>query len=356
MLRKRLISAGILFLTLITVSVTGYRLLGGPSVTFLQALYMAVITLAGVGYGEIVETAHNPALRIFNMGVVLFGVAVTVYVFSVVAAFLVEIEATNPFWRRRMQKRISELRGHYIVCGIGDTGRHVTQEMHRTGTHYVVVDQNEETIKKMNETHPDLFRDMLYVVGDATEEETLSRAGIEHAKGLIAALPEDKDNLVVTVIAHQAFPHLRIVARASDLKFAERMTRAGAKATVSPSHIGGLRMASELIRPHVVGFLDLMLKDQSQTLRVEEIEIDAASPWVGSPLSEIRVQAKHNLLVLAVKSAGGPVGGGTTPKLWVNPPDQLTIQAGSAIIVMGDSKDIRKARSEARSAGATTRA
>src|ERR1700677_3018463 len=147
MLRRRLISAGILFLTLITVSVTGYRLLGGPSVGFLQALYMAVITLAGVGYGEIVPTAGNPALRVFNMGVVLFGVAVTVYVFSVVAAFLVEIESTNPFWRRRMQKRISELRNHYIVCGLGDTGRHVADEMHRTGTDFVAIDRSEELIK-----------------------------------------------------------------------------------------------------------------------------------------------------------------------------------------------------------------
>jgi voltage-gated potassium channel len=346
MLRKRLISAGILFLTLITVSVTGYRLLGGPSVGFLQALYMAVITLAGVGYGEIVDTAHNPALRVFNMGVVLFGVAVTVYVFSVVAAFLVEIEATNPFWRRRMQKRISELRGHYIICGIGDTGRHVTEEMHRTGTHHVVVDLREDSIKKVGETHPHLTRDMLYIVGDATEEETLSRAGIHHAKGLITALPVDKDNLVVTVIAHQAHPHLRIVARASDLKFAERMTRAGAGATVSPSHIGGLRMASELIRPHVVGFLDLMLKDQSQTLRVEEIEIDAASPWAGNALSEIGIPAKHNLLVLAAKN----VGEGGAPKLWVNPSDKLVIRPGTAIIVMGDVKDIREARSAAKAA------
>jgi voltage-gated potassium channel len=349
MLRRRLISAGILFFGLLTVSVTGYRLLGGSSVSFLQALYMAVITLAGVGYGEIVETAHNSALRIFNMGVVLFGVAVTVYVFSVVAAFLVEVEATNPFWRRRMQKRISERRGHYIVCGLGDTGRHVVEEMHRTGTHYVVIDLHEELIKKVGETHPDLFRDMLYVVGDATEEETLSKAGVEHARGLIAALPEDKDNLVVTVIAHQAFSNLRIVARASDQKFGDRMVRAGARATVSPSHIGGLRMASELIRPHVVGFLDLMLKDQSQTLRVEEIEIGAASPWVDNPLSEIGIHAKHNLLVLAVKSGGGSM----TPKLWVNPPDKLMIRGGTAIIVMGDVNDIRKARSEAKPTGAT---
>jgi voltage-gated potassium channel len=349
MLRRRLISAGVLFLTLITVSVTGYRLLGGPSVTFLQALYMAVITLAGVGYGEIVETAHNPALRVFNMGVVLFGVAVTVYVFSVVAAFLVEIEATNPFWRRRMQKRIGELRGHYIVCGLGDTGRHIADEMHRTGTHFVVIDLREDLIKKVGDTHPDLFHDLMYVVGDATEEETLSKAGIQHAKGLVAALPNDKDNLVVTVIAHQAFPTLRIVARASHLKFAERMVRAGAQATVSPSHIGGLRMASELIRPHVVGFLDLMLKDQSQTLRVEDIEIEADSPWVGNPLSETKIHSRHNLLVLAVKSAGGTAA----PKLWVNPPEKLIVQAGTAIIVMGDSKDIRQARSAAKAAGIT---
>jgi voltage-gated potassium channel len=343
MLRRRLIFAGILFLSLISVSVTGYRLLGGPSVTFLQALYMAVITLAGVGYGEIVDTAHNPALRIFNMGVVLFGVAVTVYVFSVVAAFLVEIEITNPFWRRTMQKRISELRGHYIVCGLGDTGRYAAEEMHRTGTRYVVVDLSEESIKKVSETHPDLFRDMLYVVGDATEEETLSKAGIEHAKGLITTLPEDKDNLVVTVVAHQKFNQLLIVARSAERKFADRMLRAGAKSTVSPSHIGGLRMASEAIRPQVVGFLDLMLKDQSQTLRVEEIEIDAASPWVGHPLNEIKIHPKHNLLVLAVKNAGGS----GTPKLWVNPPDALVIRTGAAIIVMGDVKNIREARHEA---------
>src|SRR5580704_17488873 len=106
MLRRRLIFAGILFLTLITVSVAGYRLLGGPSVTFLQALYMAVITLAGVGYGEIVDTSHNPALRVFNNGIVLFAVASTVYFFSVVAAFLVEVEFTNAFWSRRMQRHI----------------------------------------------------------------------------------------------------------------------------------------------------------------------------------------------------------------------------------------------------------
>ena len=347
MLRKRLISAGILFLILITTSVTGYRLLGGPSITFLQALYMAVITLAGVGYGEIVDTSRNPALRVFNMGVVLFGVAITVYIFSVVAAFLVEIEVKNPFWRRRMQKRISQLNGHYIVCGLGDTGRHVLEELNKTGTPYIIVEIDEARISRVRENRPDLSN-MLFIIGDATEEDTLDKAGLQRAHGLITALPADKDNLVVTVVAHHRCPTLRIVARSTDQRFSERMLRAGAKATVSPSHIGGLRMASEAIRPHVVGFLDLMLK-QSHTLRVEEIEVGTASPWAGSTLGELKIHSKHNLLVLAVKNEGDIA----SSKLWVNPPQNLVLKGGTAIIVMGDVKDIRQARHEARSAQMT---
>src|SRR6202022_1186016 len=176
-LRKRLLLALSLLLILIVISTAGYRLLGGPSVTFLQALYMAVITLAGVGYGEIVDTSHNPALRVFNIGIVLFGVAITVYVFSVVAAFLVEVEFTNPFWRRRMQRRIDGLTGHYIFCSLGDTGRHAAAELRKTNTPHVVVDISDENIRKLKELHPEILQDMLYVVGDATEEEVLEKAG-----------------------------------------------------------------------------------------------------------------------------------------------------------------------------------
>src|SRR5438552_10812190 len=297
-LRKRLLFALVLLVSLIAVSMTGYRVLGGDSVTFLQALYMAVITLAGVGYGEIVDTSHNPALRVFNIGIVLFGVAITVYVFSVVAAFLVEVEFTSPFWRRRMQRRINDLTGHYIVCGLGDTGRHAVGELQKTNTPHVVVDISEENLNKLKELHPERLREMLYVVGDATEEDVLEKAGLDRARGLIAALPLDKDNLVVTVIVRQRFPQMRIVARSAERKFADRMLRAGANSTVSPSQIGGLRMASELIRPHVVGFLDLMLKEQGKTLRVEEIEVKPSSPWSGSVLHDLNLKGRYNLLVL----------------------------------------------------------
>ena len=335
-LRKRLLFALGLLLLLIAIATAGYRLLGGHSVTFLQSLYMAVITLAGVGYAEIVDTSRNPFLRIFNIAVVLVGVALTVYVFSVVAAFLVEVEATNPFWRRRMQKRIDELHGHYIVCGLGDTGRHALEELQKTRTPHVAIELLEEKIKHLKETHPAVIDELLYVVGDATEEEVLEKAGIERAKGIVTALPHDKDNLVVTVIVHQRFPKMKIVARAADERFSERMLRAGAQSTVSPSRIGGLRMASELIRPNVVNFLDLMLKSRSQTLRVEEICV-AGPPWAGRAVKDLHLHRNFNLLLLAVKS-------NVNDQLWVNPPDTLVLQPGSAVIVLGDVSDVQRAR------------
>lgn len=341
-LRKRLGYAGVLLLGLITVSTIGYLALGGHEVTFLQALYMAVITVAGVGYGEIVDTSQHPALRVFNIGIVLFGVAITVYVFSIVAAFLVEVEASNPFWRRRMQKRINETSDHFVICGMGDTGRHAAIELHKTRTPYVAVDLSEETLKRMREQQPELFGDMLFVTGDATEEDVLERAGISRARGLLAILPHDKDNLVVTVLAHQRFPKLRLIARASDNRFAERIMKAGANGTVSPSHIGGLRLASEAIRPHAVTFLDAMLKEQNKTLRIEDIVVEPESRWAGKRLTEMNLKGNFNLLVLGLKH---PKESGL-PEIVVNPADEATVSRGGAIIAMGEIADIARARSE----------
>jgi voltage-gated potassium channel len=337
-IRRRLQLAVVLSLAMLTVSVAGYRLLGGPSVSFLNALYMAVITLAGVGYGEIVDTAHNPALRVFNMLVVFFGVAIMVYVFSVVTAFLVEGELTHIFWRRKMEKKISQLTDHYIVCGLGDTGRWVIDELQKTASAYVVVEQSAEVLQRYREQGGH-GRELLSVTGDATDEEVLHAAGLDHAQGLIAALSIDKDNLVITVMVRQRNPGIRIVARCTDLRFIDKLLRAGANSTVSPNRIGGLRLASEVLRPHVVSFLDLMLKEQTRTLRIEEIEI-GPSPWVGQKVSEVELKQRFGLLLLAVKDADGAT-------YWANPPENLALRQGTVLIVMGDVVQIRKARSEA---------
>jgi voltage-gated potassium channel len=341
-LRRRLLGAVILLVVMTAVSVTGYRLLGGRDVSFLQALYMAVITLAGVGYGEIIETGHNPALRVFNIFVVLFGVTLMVYVFSVVTAFLVEGEIRDLFWRRKMQKRISELKDHYIICGLGDTGRYAVEELHATKTPYVVIETHEETIDKMREK----YRDMLVVIGDATDEAVLDQTGVERARGIIAGLAADKDNLVITVLVRQKNPNIRIVARCTDeAKFSERVLKAGANSTVSPNRIGGLRLASEVLRPHVVSFLDLMLKEKSHTLRIEEIDIAPGCRWAGMPLQDMKLRARYNVMPLAVKNCGGD----SNPNFWVNPPDVLVLREGAVVIVMGNVEDIRRAREEAMS-------
>jgi voltage-gated potassium channel len=345
-IRRKLYFAGMLLFVIMTLAVAGYRIIGGPGVSMLDAVYMAVTTFATVGYGEIIDTSHSPALRMFNTFVIVCGWLAMIYIVSSVTAFLVEGEITDIFRRRKMQNLINQLKYHYIVCGLGDTGRHAVEELEKTHTPYVVVESHEDNIRKFRDplgTGSDAFEKMLYVIGDATDDAVLDQAGLKRAKGIIAGLANDKDNLVITVMVRQQNEHVRIVSRCSDPKYAERMTKAGANSTVSPNHIGGMRMASEVLRPHVVSFLDLMLKEQSKTLRLEEIDIGKSSPWVGKSIQELAIKNRFGVLVLAVKSAVEVRGA----RFHVNPPPDHRIVSGEIIIVMGDVKEIKKARLEA---------
>jgi len=324
------------------IAVIGYRIIGGPNVSLLDAMYMAVVTLSGVGYGEIIDSSRNHALRTFNMFIVLIGVAVAVYVFSQLTAFLVEGELRHLFRRNRMKKHIADLRRHYIVCGLGETGRHVVDELLKTQTPFVVIENSTEAIDRIKQSHDERYNDLLYVTGDATDEKILEQAGIDVAAGLISALPSDKDNLVIVVVVRQRNPAIRIVSRCTDLSYAERMVKAGANSTVSPNHIGGLRMASELLRPAVVGFLDLMLKEKSRTLRVEEIALPVSSNWAGKTLADLDLNERFSLLPLAVKHPGQ-----ADEQLVVNPRGKTTVAAGAVIIVLGDSANLSRARADA---------
>lgn len=348
-LRRRLLTALVLFLALAVISTLGNYLLGND-VTPLQALYMAVLSLAGQSSGEeVVSTLNSPALRTFRVIVVVLGWATAAYVLASVTTFLVEGDITNIFWRRKMQKRISELKNHYIVCGLGDTGRHAIEELQKTGTPYVVVESHEDNVSRAREHQSKMFSELLYILGDATDDQVLEEAGASRAKGLIAALAVDKDNLVITVMVRQKNPKIRIVARCTDLKYADKMMKAGANATVSPNMIGGMRMASEVLRPHVVGFLDMMVKDQSHTLRIEEIELGKSSSWIGKSLGELNLRQSFNVLPMAVRPSSEKPGAYT-----VNPPDRYSLEGGSVLIVMGDVSDIRRAREHAEPHSLTT--
>lgn len=335
-LRRRLIPALLLMLVMIFAAAMGYRLLGGRSVSLLDAIYMAVITIATVGYGEVVDTSANPALRIFNIFVILFGIGIMLYVFSASTAFIVEGELKDIFRRRKMLRQIRDMKDHFIVCGAGETGLAVVQELLKTGHRFVVIDSDEAHLEKLQH-----LGEFPALQGDAADEEVLETAGLARARGLVSVLPDDKDNLMVTVTARQKNPNIRIVARCADPKVADKLIRAGANSAVSPNLIGGLRLASELIRPHVVSFLDLMLRDQSPTVRVEEIPVIEGSPWSGKTIHDTHIHQRFDLLALALRRPSGTK---------YNPQGDAVLEPGDVLLVMGDVEQIWKARE---AAGAT---
>lgn len=333
-LRRRLAFTIFLLLSMLLVAAAGYRFFGGPSVTNLDAIYMAVITISSVGYTEVVDTGHNVSLRIFNMFVILFGIGIMLYVFSAFTAFIVEGQLNDLFRRRKMLKQIRNLRDHFIVCGAGELGHHVVQELLKTRNSFVVIDHTEENLQKIQQLG--VFP---VLKGDAQDEDVLSTAGLAQARGLASVLPEDKDNLLVTVTARQMNPNIRIVARCAEARMAGKLIRAGANTAVSPNTIGGMRLASELVRPHVVGFLDMMLKEESKTLRVEEVIISAQSPWAGKTIHDTEIHKRFELLALALRTTDG--------KTHYNPHGDSPLAAGDVLVVMGDVDNIWKAREAA---------
>jgi len=277
---------------------------------------------------------------VFNIFVVLFGVAIGVFVFSVLTAFIVEGELHDVFRRGRMNKQINALSDHFIVCGLGETGRYVVEELLKMNTPHVIIENSQEVVDRLRNQPAGLFGGMLYIVGDATDENVLREAGLDRARGIVSALDSDKDNLVITIMVRQLNPRIRIVSRHADLSFAERMIKAGANATVSPNRIGGLRLASELLRPQVVEFLDLMIQQKSGTFRFEEIPIEKGSPWLGSALGSLELRSKFDLVLLALKN----VQSSGKDALRINPPDDTVLSQGATIIVMGDRDALGRAR------------
>src|SRR3972149_2536720 len=260
-----------LLLFILCSGVIGYHLIEGWSL--FDALYMTVITLATVGYGEIHTLPH--AGRIFTIFLIFGGMGILLYGVTEMTAFVVEGEMTGYLRRRTMKQRIGKLSNHYILCGWGLKGEHVLDELLRTKRQCVVVEIDANKVIRLHE------RNAMVVEGDATHDDILIIAGIERAAGLVATLPTDKDNLFVVITARGLNPKLRIVAKVDEIGTREKFLRSGANTTVSTNFIGGLRMASELIRPDAVNFLDTMLRDNS-SLRVEDGQVVGKSKYLNS--------------------------------------------------------------------------
>ena len=333
-LRRQLVFSLLLLVVVVLSAVAVYMWFGGPEVTLLDAVYMAVITITTVGYGEIVDTHANPGLRLFNIFFVLIGIGIMLYVFSVSTAFIVEGELNDFFRRRKMMKQIRDMNDHLIICGAGETGAYLVKELLRTGNVFVVIDHDEERLERISQ-----LGDVPVLKGEGGDENILTAARIHHARALASVLPEDKDNLLITVTARLLNPNLRIVARCAESRMIEKLLRHGANAAISPNMIGGMRLASELIRPSVVSFLDVMLRDQAGTMRVEEIAVAEGSSWIGKKLKELGMQGRYNLLPLAVRRADG--------EMKFNPREDTFMAKGDVLVVMGEVSNVWEARDAA---------
>lgn len=328
-LQGRLLGAALIIAATFTVGVLGYRVLGGDQHTWMDAIYMTANVVATVGFREAITVDGNTPAQIFTIVLLFFGAGALVYATSISTAFIVEGDLTQRFRSRRMQRAIRDMKNHFIVCGTGATGYAVLRELIHTGRPVVAIELHEERVQRLQVEFPDLP----LLKGDFTDNEVLVSAGIEVAAGIVICTTIEKDSLVTTVTARQLNPKLRIIARAATERSMERLRHAGADGVVSPALIGGMRMASELIRPAVVGFLDMMLKDRDRNLRVEEVAIPDHSPFLGTTLSGLQAHGRTNCLVVATRSASGAYH--------YNPSDQSVLERGSVLIVMGDPASVR---------------
>lgn len=304
-------------IVVMVIGTLGYRWLGGPQYSWLDCFYMTFITVTTIGYVESVDVTQYEYGKLFTIFIGLTGIGVLGYVLSTVTAFMLEGEFNEVRRRKRMEKKISQLKNHYIVCGMGQIGSNIAHELAITGRHFVMVDRDKEKLQSYIGQHPS----QLYVLGDATDNEVLIAAGIKHAVGVFAVAHDDNQNLVISLSAKQLNPGLRVVSRCNDMKNAPKIRSAGADEIVSPDFTGGIRLVASMVRPNVAGFLDDMMKAEGD-LRMEEVVIPGGMD--ARPLS-VLYQGNQDCVVIAMRGQGE----------WrFNPPADNTMCGGDVLMVM----------------------
>ena len=308
--------------------------LGGGRWTLGEAFFMAAISASTVGYGELPGFEQVPYARLTAVVIIVLGIAAFTYFQSMLTAFLVEGSLRQVFRRRWMMRRIEQLDGHFVIAGCGSTGLHVVEELVATRRPFVVIDRDRDCIDKLVAEYGEAR--VLYVQGDATSDTVLVEAGVSRAAGVVAALTHDPDNLYVTLSARALNGTARIVTKVVEPAAAPKMVRAGANATVSPNTIGGRRLAAELVRPTVVQFLDIMLRDKDRNLRFEEVTIPEDSHVAGKRLCDVALRQETGTLVVGFR--------GTDRSLQYNPPATLVLEPGSVLVVLAEVADMERLR------------
>ncbi|WP_456433631.1 potassium channel family protein [Thermosulfuriphilus sp.] len=320
---KKVIISILAAIGIITLGVVGYEIIEGWSL--LDALYMTLITVTTVGYGEVHPLSEEG--RIFTLVILFLGVALVLYVFSMVTEAIVSGQIQKAMGLRRLEKKIAKLKGHYIVCGFGRIGQVITEMVSKE--HPVVVIENDPVqIARLEEGG------YLYIEGDATSEETLIRAGVERARGLFSVLQSDADNVYIILTAKGINPDIFLIARAAEEDAEKKLLRAGADRVVSPYVIGARRMALTVLRPTVTDFLELAVHKASFDLQIEEVTVLEGSKLVGRNLLESGIRQKTGAIILAIKKQTGQMA--------YNPSPDYLIDPGDILIALADQKGLSR--------------
>lgn len=321
-LLRHLLIAVIVILILLFAGTTGYRLIEGWP--FLDALYMTVITITTVGYGEIRQLSE--AGRIFTVFLIMSSFGVMGYIVASTAQTLIAGQIRMALGRRKLEKKVKRLKNHYVLCGYGRIGSFIAREFDAEDVPFVVVEKDPERIKQIEE---DGF---IYVEGDATDDVILTSAGVERAKCLVAATGSDADNLYITLSTRSLNPNIYILSRAAEEGAERKLLSAGANRVVSPYLIGAARMFNAVLRPNIVEFVDLVVQRKHLELQLEEITVEDDSKFKGKSLQESGIRRELGLIVVAIKKASG--------EMFFNPSSETLIEKGDILIVLGEKKHL----------------
>ena len=291
-----------------------------------NAFYMTLITITTVGYAEIFGLSR--AGRIFNSFLIFFGVTTMLLAIGGMTQTVIELELNQFFAKRRIKRMIDKLENHYIVCGYGRVGRGAADELKRSGVRFLVMDRNEDKVERA------IRNGMLAVLADANQDANLVDVGIQRAKGLIATLSSDADNLFLILSAKALKPDLQVSARIAEEGSEHKMRLAGADYVFAPYDITGNRMAQALLKPHVFQFIDFTTKSMGLNVGIEQVRVGKTSEFASRTLEQMQLRRELGVIVLAIRKSDG--------RMLFNPPAEAEIEGGDFLVVMGESSNLAK--------------
>lgn len=311
-------------LAMLLIGTVGFMLVEHYSA--FDAFYMTLITISTVGYQEVHPLSQ--AGRVFNSFVIFFGVSTMFFAIGGVTQTAIELELNQYFGKRRIRNMIDKLKDHYIVCGFGRVGRGAAEELRSAGVPFVIVDSDEDRVTQA------IKEGMLAALADATRDSTLREAGIDQARGLIATLASDADNLFVVLSAKTLNPALKVTVRVDAEESEAKMQRAGADNVFAPYSITGHRMAQSMLRPHVAQFIDLTTTDMNLNVGIEQLRVPENSQFAHTTLAQMQIRRELGVIVLAIRKANG--------SMEFNPEADSKITGGDFLIAMGEPGNLRR--------------